>query len=93
MPNNYKILGIPFGSPPHIVKKAFRTLVSIYHPDKPEGDAERFKEIVRAYGELQSKIKEQDLLKKIIWKRKEEEDDRKERVRKNYNKLMRKKSP
>jgi len=47
--NLYHILGLPDFSSIEEVKKSFRKLAVLYHPDKnPEG-AERFKEILSAY--------------------------------------------
>ena len=51
--DNWQILGIPRGSPPDDIKKAFRKLAHIYHPDKG-GDPEQFKKINRAYTELKN---------------------------------------
>lgn len=50
--SNYDILGIKYGASKDEVKQAFRTLTKQYHPDKPTGDAERYKLITRAYSEL-----------------------------------------
>ncbi len=49
--NNYSILGIPNGSSKEEIKKAFRKLAHIHHPDKG-GDAKKFSEINKAYLEL-----------------------------------------
>ncbi len=48
----YNILGIPKGSSPDEIKKAFRKLAHQYHPDKQGGDEQKFKEIGEAYGVL-----------------------------------------
>lgn len=47
--NPYQILGINRNATPAEIKKAYRKLVSKYHPDKPEGNEEKFKEIQNAY--------------------------------------------
>jgi curved DNA-binding protein CbpA len=47
----FQILGIQPGATHEEIKRAFRTLVSIHHPDKPTGNAEKFKDITRAYAE------------------------------------------
>jgi len=45
----YEILGVPRDATPEQIKEAFRRLAQKYHPDKPGGDAEKFKEINEAY--------------------------------------------
>jgi molecular chaperone DnaJ len=45
----YQTLGVGRGASADEVKRAFRTLAHKYHPDKPGGDAEKFKEINAAY--------------------------------------------
>ena len=45
----YKILGVEKNASAEDIKKAFRTLAHKHHPDKPGGDAEKFKEINEAY--------------------------------------------
>lgn len=47
--NNYQILGISQNATQDEIKKAFRKLAHIYHPDKSTGNAEKFKEINNAY--------------------------------------------
>lgn len=48
----YKILGVPSDATEEVIKKAYRKLALLYHPDKNPGDKEaedRFKEIAEAY--------------------------------------------
>lgn len=45
----YNVLGVDKSANQEEIKKAFRKLAHKYHPDKPEGDAEKFKEINQAY--------------------------------------------
>lgn len=45
----YKILGIPRNATKEDIKKAYRRLAHLYHPDKAGGSGERFKEINEAY--------------------------------------------
>ena len=48
MEKYYKILGLQSGARPDEIKKAYRRLALIHHPDKG-GDEEKFKELVEAY--------------------------------------------
>lgn len=57
MKDYYKILGISKGSSVLEVKKAYRTLASLHHPDKNPDDpgaSDRFKEVAEAYEALTS---------------------------------------
>lgn len=45
----YKILGVDKGAGHDEIKKSFRKLAHEYHPDKPHGNEEKFKEINEAY--------------------------------------------
>ena len=48
----YEILGVERGAQPEQIKKAYRKLAHLYHPDKNPGDSEaeaRFKEAAEAY--------------------------------------------
>lgn len=49
--NDYNILGIPYGSSKDEIKKAFRRLAHIHHPDKG-GSSQKFSEISSAYSRL-----------------------------------------
>ena len=48
----YKLLEVDKNASQDAIKKAFRKLSLKYHPDKPTGDAEKFKEINEAYQTL-----------------------------------------
>ncbi len=48
----YDILGVGKGASDDDIKRAFRRLAHQHHPDKPGGDAEKFKEINQAYQTL-----------------------------------------
>ena len=51
----YRVLGLDWGATKAQVRKAYRRLAKLYHPDVNAGDAEkaeRFKEVQRAYEAL-----------------------------------------
>ncbi len=48
----YQILGVDKSSDKEEIKKAFRKLAHKYHPDKKDGNADKFKEVSEAYGVL-----------------------------------------
>jgi len=50
--DNYQILNIKRGATQEEIKTAFRKLAHVHHPDKPTGNAEKFKQINNAYQEL-----------------------------------------
>lgn len=43
----YEILGIPVGTPISDVRKAYRRLSVIYHPDKETGDEKMFVKLTK----------------------------------------------
>lgn len=53
----YKILGVEKNASEADIKKAFRKLAHQYHPDKNNGNAEKFKEINEAYQVLGNSTK------------------------------------
>ncbi len=53
----YKILGVEKNASKDEIKKAFRKLAHQYHPDKKEGNADRFKEVNEAYSVLSDETK------------------------------------
>jgi molecular chaperone DnaJ len=53
----YEILGIDKNASDDEIKRAFRKLAHKHHPDKGNGDAEKFKEINEAYQNLSDKEK------------------------------------
>lgn len=50
--NHYSVLGIGEKASQEDIKKSFRKLAAKYHPDKPNGDEKKFKEINLAYETL-----------------------------------------
>lgn len=55
----YKVLGVEKNASKDEIKKAFRRLAHKYHPDKPDGDEAKFKEINAAYQILSDDKKRQ----------------------------------
>jgi len=53
----YKILGVEKNASKEEIKKAFRKLAHQYHPDKKEGNADKFKEVNEAYSVLSDETK------------------------------------
>jgi molecular chaperone DnaJ len=53
----YNILGVDKGASDAEIKKAYRSLAHKYHPDKKDGNTEKFKEINEAYQVLSNKEK------------------------------------
>ena len=57
MKDYYKILGVEKSASEEEIKKAFRKLAHVYHPDKSGGDEAKFKEASEAYAVLSDKKK------------------------------------
>jgi|688.fasta_scaffold367135_2 DnaJ-class molecular chaperone len=60
MKDPYEVLGIDRDATTEDVKKSYRKLVIVHHPDKPTGNAEKFKEIQTAYEILSDPEKRQN---------------------------------
>ena len=57
MKNYYEILGVDKKADKDEIKKAFRRLAHKYHPDKKNGDEQKFKEVNEAYQVLSNEKK------------------------------------
>jgi molecular chaperone DnaJ len=57
--NLYEILGVSENATKNEIKKAFHKLAHKYHPDRPDGDETKFKEINEAYQTLSNDQKRQ----------------------------------
>ena len=60
MKNYYEILGVDKNATQNEIKKAFRDLSKKYHPDRPTGDEEKFKEVNEAYSILSDETKRKE---------------------------------
>lgn len=56
----YQVLGVEKGASSDDIKKAFRKLAHKYHPDKKDGDEQKFKEVNEAYTILSDDKKRQE---------------------------------
>ena len=63
----YKVLNVNEKATKEEIKKAYRRLSLQYHPDKPTGDSEKFKQINEAYQTLgnENKRKQYDMSKNL----------------------------
>lgn len=52
MKNYYQTLGVDKGATPEEIKRAYRKLASLYHPDKEGGSKTKFQEVEEAYRTL-----------------------------------------
>src|ERR1700690_3886370 len=57
--NYYDTLGVPKGASADDIKKAYRKKAHEFHPDKGNGNAEKFKEVNEAYQVLSDSAKRQ----------------------------------
>jgi len=55
----YSILGLAYPSSENEIKISYRKLVNRYHPDKKNGNEEKFKEIQNAYDTLSNRVKKE----------------------------------
>ncbi|KNH08205.1 DnaJ chaperone [Perkinsela sp. CCAP 1560/4] len=54
--NPYKILGVKSNSSKIEIKKAYRSLAAVYHPDAPGGNKDKFQRISSAYEQVKDGI-------------------------------------
>ena len=54
MVDYYKILGVKSNAPINEIKKAYRKLAVKHHPDKPNGNSKKFKQVSEAYDILRN---------------------------------------
>jgi DnaJ-class molecular chaperone len=59
MTDYYKTLGVDRGASPEEIKRAYRKLASLYHPDKEGGSKTKFQEVEAAYRTLSDPSKRQ----------------------------------
>lgn len=52
--NPFKVLGVADDSSIEICKKAYRKLISKYHPDSATGDENKFQEVQKAWEMIKS---------------------------------------
>lgn len=52
--NPYKVLGVSDNASKEDCKKSYRRLCAKYHPDNPTGDREKFEEVQKAWGMIES---------------------------------------
>lgn len=62
----YTILGISRGANTEEIKNAYRKLATVYHPDKPTGDQQKFQKINMAYRSLMGRLEETFLPEDIL---------------------------
>jgi DnaJ-class molecular chaperone len=55
--NHYEILGVHRNASPEEIKKAWKTVASILHPDKKNGNTEEFQKAQKAYEVLSDPLK------------------------------------
>ena len=82
LPNRYEILGVHENAKDQEIKKAYRTLANIHHPDKG-GTKEKFQVINEAYQILSSNRSEYDLMLMQYRQAEAQEAERKKRETEN----------
>ena len=69
MNNPYKVLGVSSLSTKDEIKKKYRELAREYHPDSPNGDAEKFQSIQTAWEYINAYHKD-SVKGKEVWRHK-----------------------
>lgn len=85
--NPYKIMNLDKNYDKKELKKMYKKLALIYHPDRPDGDEKTFKEITQAYLYLLKKYKENIPDKQIIELKNEYNDFVKQQEEQNYENI------
>jgi curved DNA-binding protein CbpA len=85
--NPYKIMNLDKNYDKKNLKKMYKKLALIYHPDRPDGNEITFKEITQAYLYLLKKLKENIPDKQIIDLRNEYNDFVKQQEEQNYENI------
>jgi molecular chaperone DnaJ len=58
-PDYYSVINLPFGSSPDVIKKYYRELAKIFHPDnKTTGEVAEFQHLLAAYQVLSGEFRE-----------------------------------
>lgn len=70
------VLGVASGATPAELRRAFREAAKLAHPDRPGGDAERFRQVVEAYRLLTEPTPTDKIIQPPATVRKTPEDDR-----------------
>lgn len=60
LPDHYAVLGLSRDCTVSDIKKSYRKLALVYHPDKSDGDADKFKEVLEAYNTLSDEAQRRD---------------------------------
>lgn len=64
--NPYKVLEVKPGASLDEVRKSYRRLAKIHHPDKAGGSQAKFLEINEAWETLKTQLESADKLKKVL---------------------------
>ena len=65
MKKNYEILQLDYSATEIDVKNAYRRLAMKYHPDRPNGDELKFKQINKAYSEILNFLEQKKIMQDL----------------------------